>query len=261
MLLSEFVGSGQLFNLAIDRVSLGKASPYIAMALASYVVGHFISYISSLTIEKYGVWLYGRPSHYVLGDCAKGYFCVEGWREVFARCFVAFLVAPVVLMDHTIGWLFYMRDQFLRPLGTVTQKIIWARVNTILSQYSDQERVIFSGDCRSNEDIFRTVYHHAIEHTVAHRPRMQNYLALYGFCRAVSLVWVMWFWMILSYLLWCFASGGPCKLGVISGVIVMLSTGVAAYLMFCAFMKFYRRFAVEAFLAAVVSTKEQSASS
>ena len=33
----------------------------ILLTLLSYILGHFLAYVSSLTVEKFSIWLYGYP--------------------------------------------------------------------------------------------------------------------------------------------------------------------------------------------------------
>lgn len=40
----------------------------IFMTLISYVLGHLIAYVSSLTVEQFAIWLYGYPSDFLLKD-------------------------------------------------------------------------------------------------------------------------------------------------------------------------------------------------
>ena len=42
--------------------------------IVSYALGHLISFISSITIEKYGNWKYGYPSKTVIGYTKKSYW-------------------------------------------------------------------------------------------------------------------------------------------------------------------------------------------
>ena len=46
----------------------------VAFILFSYVFGHAINYLSTLTIEKYSIWSIGYPSKYLFGVKPECYF-------------------------------------------------------------------------------------------------------------------------------------------------------------------------------------------
>ncbi len=70
---------------------------------------------------------------------------------------------------------------------------------------------------------------------------MQNYVALYGFLRTICL---------LAILLWWFAlwSAFQSPHGGWVSTLDLLWTAILAYLLFMAFMKFYRRFSLEVYM-------------
>ena len=46
----------------------------IAFIIVSYVLGHIVNYLSTITIERYSIWSIGYPSKYIFGILPKGYF-------------------------------------------------------------------------------------------------------------------------------------------------------------------------------------------
>ncbi|MFA6712186.1 MAG: hypothetical protein WCS33_05715, partial [Candidatus Caldatribacteriota bacterium] len=40
----------------------------MAFVIISYVLGHALNYLSSLTIERYSIWSIGYPSRFILGE-------------------------------------------------------------------------------------------------------------------------------------------------------------------------------------------------
>lgn len=64
----EITGVSSLFYNLLDFVrSLGGENrswieDTIILTIASYVTGHFIAYLSSLTVEQFAIWIYDYPS-------------------------------------------------------------------------------------------------------------------------------------------------------------------------------------------------------
>ena len=81
-----------------------------------------------------------------------------------------------------------------------------------------------------------------MEHAPNHLPKMQNYVALYGFLRTITFLSVVLFWAVIIYSL-CDAF----SLGL--SVRLILGGFVLSYILFMAFVKFYRRFSLEAMIA------------
>lgn len=48
----------------INRIEIEKV---FVLIVVMYILGHIISYISSITIERYSIWSLGYPSRYLLG--------------------------------------------------------------------------------------------------------------------------------------------------------------------------------------------------
>lgn len=101
----------------------------------------------------------------------------------------------------------------------------------------------------SNMDFHRVVYHYEYEHQKNHAIKMDNYVALYGFLRAVTLI----FNCLFIYLLFIAISTIDCDASIDWKVVRLLSFMLLlSYLFFMGFMKFYRRFTLESFMCLVI---------
>ncbi len=84
---------------------LGSAEAYIPFVILAYIAGHLLSFLSSVTVERYSIWQVGHPSQYLLGRPAPGYFEVlepRGLRKVI-RLIGWILLLPVSLHDLIVG--------------------------------------------------------------------------------------------------------------------------------------------------------------
>jgi len=148
--------------------------------IVSYALGHLISYLSSLTIERFANYKYNYPSKYLLGltDKSTQYF-PKGvrWQITFFRIFLAAVILPVSVLDFILGKHFLFNRFYTKELDPYLIEVIKKKSLVLLSQlypdgYKDFE----------NHDFHRIISHYVYENTPGHQFKMTNYVALYGFC-------------------------------------------------------------------------------
>jgi hypothetical protein len=221
----------------------GHAELYVPFVLSAYVIGHFLSFVSSVTVERYSVWTLGYPSKYLLGQPYPSFFEVAPpkFLRTVGHTIGSLVLAPVSLLDLLLGRLLNVRDLYAKPLDPFLIETIKDKVTELVIELGLVETATEKGGLRSH-DYFRIAYHFAVENCPAHYPKMQNYVALYGFLRTVTLVLVMIFWLYVwhairhpssPYLDW------PLLIGI----------ALLTYTSYAAFIKFYRRFTLEALMA------------
>lgn len=93
----------------------------------------------------------------------------------------------------------------------------------------------------SNMDFHRVVYHCEYERQKTHAVKMDNYVALYGFLRAVALI----FNCLVLYLILTIDYDAFIDWKLVRLLNLML---LVSYLFFMGFMKFYRQFTLESFM-------------
>lgn len=233
------------FQDLAQRAGLERAEAYVPFVLFAYTVGHLISFTSSVTIERYANWAMGYPSKYLLGVKHQGYFHATQHpiRRVAIRLAVFLLILPISAMDLLFGRLLGMRNLYAKPLDKLLIEIIWRKVFSLMHKQGGLEDANQYGNAK-NSDFFRFAYHYAVEKAPNHLPKMQNYVALFGFLRNTALIFVLAFW--------------PMVFGVYKHMISWIELGslvVLAYLCFMAFIKFYRRFCLEALMAVAVTAE------
>lgn len=229
---------------------LGRPELYFPLILLAYVVGHILSFLSSITIEKYSTWLLGYPSRYLLGFEPKGFFDVKRprWTRIGVRLFVALLIVPVAAMDLILGVWLKMRLLYAKPLDPLLCDILKRKIRALAESEADEPDVF-----AKEGDFFRFVYHYALEHSKAHFAKMQNYVALYGLLRSLSLAAVIFFWVAVFLAL-------RQTLPVGFELLLPAVLALAAFVLYADFMKFYRRFSLEAMMALAVMYPPRSES-
>jgi hypothetical protein len=236
------------FHDLAAQAGFDNAEAYVPFVLFAYAIGHLLSFISSVTIERFSVWAMGYPSKYLLDVSHAGYFYSEKHPALRAiiRSAVFVLLLPISLMDLLLGRLCGMRDLYAKPLDNLLIQIIREKTYNLIRVVGGIKDPTELGKAHDT-DFFRFAYHYAVENAPHHLPKMQNYVALFGFLRNISIVAVIAFWL----------TAYAVKDGMITWFVLLPITAIS-YLFFMAFVKFYRRFCLEALMAtAVTHTTDQ----
>lgn len=237
----KILSSGRIDPSILSSLIFEKNEYYVPFVLFAYMLGHCLSFISSITIEKYSVWRYGYPSAYLFNVHPKPYFEVDKHRGIRTsyRSSVAIFILPVTLLDYVLGHCMSMHELYARSLDKDLVDLLEKKLARLVTTHDGQ----YSGV--GNTDWFRLAYHHVLENSEGHRPKLQNYVALYGFLRTATLNAVICFWAV-SFLVF-----KEIIIGITALIAVALAV-LAAFLLFMAFIKFYRRFTLEALMALAI---------
>lgn len=242
------------FGQAVDHFGLGAAETYLPFVLFAYMLGHFLSFLSSITVEKYAVWAYGYPSKTLLNIPHPGYWHMKervAQRKAI-RLLVGLLLAPVSVQDYLLGRKLGMRELYNRALDPLLVASLKSKLQALFTAVADVPNPAEYGSA-VDHDYFRFAYHYALEKASNHVQKFQNYVALYGLLRTITLVHVLLFWVSLVWLvveLWAQRLFGESAW---SEAFFCLATAlIACYCFYMAFVKFYRRFSLEALMAMAV---------
>ncbi|MGD0022674.1 MAG: hypothetical protein ABSC54_10270 [Smithellaceae bacterium] len=238
-----------VFEFLSKHCELTRSESYFLFIVLAYTTGHIFSFISSLTIERYSIWRYDYPSKYLLSFKYKGYFNVEDEpiyaRKILRAIFGFLILLPISYPEYVIGRVLNMRDLYAKRLDPLLEKLIWGKIRGLMYERSEVKDLNATGK-PSDQDFFRFVYHFVLENAPAHQPKMQNYIALYGFLRTLTFLSVLTFWLIFAS---CFGE----KLDVVYSVCLLTSTAFVGLILFLGFVKFYRRFSLEVLMALSVT--------
>lgn len=114
----KILSSGRIDPSILSSLIFEKNEYYVPFVLFAYMLGHCLSFISSITIEKYSVWRYGYPSAYLFNVHPKPYFEVDKHRGIRTsyRSSVAIFILPVTLLDYVLGHCMSMHELYARSL-------------------------------------------------------------------------------------------------------------------------------------------------
>lgn len=242
-------------NIFID-ISFTSAIFFIVF---SYILGHIISYTSSLTVEKFSLWCYGYPSEFLLDQRRNTGFwssfittsgtTLNSLRQLISsndsfvltiithtliKILVSTLLLPISLGVILCNFL-HFKEYIVRPLDKFIISAIYKKLEGLLLMlglHSDKTNV--------ESDFIKIIYHYYIHksNNGILMQKLNNYVALYGFLRSLALS--LDILTIFSYIM-TFLSDNI-------SVLIPITFNIFAFIVFLAYIKFYRRYSLEIFM-------------
>lgn len=227
-------------------ISWNDTIPYTVL---SYVVGHFISYFSSLTVEPFLIWSYGYPSVFLLkNNYNKKFFDVnstlgKNWT-IFWKSLVCMVIFPIALASLFFGKLLRFNVYVLKPLDQYLRDSIEKKMELLLEYLS-----LSSSSQNERGDIHRIIMHYCYENYKNHIPKYDNYVALYGFLRSLSFLFscIFIYGLIIELLTLNIHSSIDWF-----AIIVLIILFCVTYVFYLGFVKFYRRYTLENLMSITV---------
>lgn len=238
--------------------------------IVSYALGHLISFISSISIEKYGNWKYGYPSKTVIGYKKKSYWILKkrplNWEQDqflyetetnrssrnlrnIGRTFLIIVLLPLVIVELLFGTLLNFKNFYSKGLDSYLMNTIKRNALLLLNSEGLSNTYIMTNNDLKEIDFNRIVHHYAFENSNQHQFRMVNYVALYGFLRNLVLTFVISFWYCFVVSLKTIKSDLSVNWNAIWINLLLMSLSFVAFM---AYMKFYRRYTLEGLMLIVV---------
>lgn len=237
-----------LENLLNSMPSL-KLESIVLVLILSYSAGHILSFLSSITVEKYSVWRYGFPSRNLLKmKIPKFRSHFKTFHGFFWGIIIIILLLPTVFLDLILGNYLGFKIFYGRPVDEALAKFITFKINKLVEILGVTKENGFNTGEGSNSDFFRIVQHYTYDNSKNHQSKFSNYVALYGFLRTMTFIMNILFWYLIIHLI-LFKNFNIMSLALISFF------SAISYIFFMAFMKFYRRYTLEGFMV-LVADKE-----
>ena len=216
-----------------------KTEGILIFLILSYVFGHLLSYVSSITIEKYAVWKYGYPSKYLLDINTNKYWTgAKRFHSIFWRISLIFILLPTVILDFILGHYFGFKIFYSSKLDPMLVKLIKMKINCLAEKIGMNSETGFQSGEANVSNFNRIILHYTYENSKNHQSKLSNYVAIYGFLRTFTLITNVLFWYFIYHTL--FYGVFDLKFYLTITVISIIS-----YIFFMSFMKFYRRYTLE----------------
>lgn len=257
-----------LYNNDKEIIISGSIHIYAFTVILSYIVGHLVNYLSSITVEKYSIWKYGYPSHFLLRIDRPKYYKfreiedVKSWIKNTKNGYFTNILKTIKY--HLIS----SNNKFFNKVGCIRIRaffwrfclIIFLSPITLLDcligkvlglnlYYTNKlddslvrllnkklnKTLVDMGVNDNKLDFQRIINHYYYEKFTNHNNRLDNYVSLYGFLRGLSFVF-----------------STASILFIFENYVISIIFAFVAYIFYMAFMKFYRRFSLENFMCFLV---------
>lgn len=233
---------------SIDEANWGIG---VLFLIASYVFGHLLSFISSISVEQYSIWRYGYPSKYLLNLSDEKYWKFKGsFLKGFWRITMIVFIFPIAFLDYFLGNWFGFKGFYHKKIDDDLTRIIKIKINLLAKKIGITSKNGFKNGSGKNADFFRFVSHYTYENSINHQPKFNNYVALYGFTRTIALLLNVLFWYFLQHII-LYSTFDKLK------IIILIIIALMSYVFFMAFMKFYRRYTLEGLMVLAITDFEE----
>lgn len=223
--------------------------------ILAYTLGHILSFLSTLTIENFTVWMFGYPSKNLLNiHRTEKYFepkldsnnnikkSTTCWSYLLRLSLLVFL-APISISSLIAGkYLDLNNSVYKKSLKEPYIEFIKKKIESIFKKHKRQYQIDFVKD-----DYNKLLIHHSYNINQPHQPKLMNYVALYGFLRVISFNFNLLSVFILLQIL--FFSKDKLYINLKDEIsvdlIVFLISSFMAYISYLGYLKFYRRYTQE----------------
>lgn len=268
--------------------SIEKWELIVVFIILSYIVGHIVSYLSSVVVEYFATRMFGYPSAYLLKknspdehsrlcrkyfDTAKRavriirilrmFFVIikEGrvkWMVIIAqrksmrkenrtvlfivRIVIAIVMLPVSCSLLSLRYYKLWPQYIMKPLDDVLiDSINKAQKQLAVKLGMPEENV-------ERTDFHRVVMHYVYLHIHQCQRKTDNYVALYGFLRTMTLISCVIFDFLFMQQVGTIIRVGTDGVINVTAIVVLTMLFFVCNIIFMGFMKFYRRFTLENYM-------------
>lgn len=224
----------------------------VLVVVIAYIAGHITAYLSSRTIEYFTNAVMGYPSYYLLHvDKRHGIFReffqgANGWDvwKVIYRIVVFVILSPIAFFMIPKA----LRKFISRPLDDYVLNSIQTKLRELSTTLN-----LNVPDVNSKADYHRIVMHYVYLNIPQSQKKADNYVAIYGFLRAMTLIACLFSDYLLVTQVFAIDFSLPVNWqAIIMLVIVFLLTNI----LYMGFVKFYRRFTLENYMALLTEKKK-----
>lgn len=222
---------------------------FIPAVICCYLLGHILAIGSSAIIESYSKYSNGYPSFFLFNQKTTGYFDSETPVGNYGRLLLWVIILPISLLKLIMKDIFNIKMfNQAKPLPEPLKEAVFNKCKIILNEKIEVDVTKLNISEGIDGDYLRLLYHFVFEHSERHSNKLQNYVALYGLTRNVAFVFMLSFWLAVYH--WIAIDD------IKFNVIVCFS--VLSYIFYIGFLKFYRRFTLEAIMGASVYCEKSS---
>ena len=242
----------------------------VVIIVIAYILGHIMSYLSSVTIELFAKKVFGYPSEYLLKrgksrnwwgivkaffaseaqSSSKKWFMIKTALRFVLKVFIFLLLFPISFSTYTFSYIFDINGWIVRPLDEYLKSSLKLKEFRLANKLG-----ISHPDVNQECDYHRIVMHYVYLNIPNSQRKTDNYIALYGFLRSISFVFCMTFFAFGAYALTTVNCSEPFDLDLLIALSLFF---VLSYICFLGFVKFYRRFTLENYMAMLTAMQNEN---
>lgn len=233
-------------NLEIDQ--------YFVIIIISYIVGHILSFLSSVTVEIFSIWTLGYPSRYLLKFKFPGFWynIIKDKKplKILLKIIMIVFIFPVIVTDLIVRKIFQTTKLLGKSADDLTIALLEEKIPEFMeNRFNINKEKVYPLN-KDGNDFFNVIYHYCLEECTTHVSKMQNYVALYGFTRTMCFSIIMLIWIIIIS-----GFGDTFSINVI---IIVLFASIISGILYLNFNKFFRKFSLESFMAFLAKIEKKS---
>lgn len=239
-----------VFSIASTTANSNQLISFIPAVICAYLLGHVLAIGSSAVIEAFTNISNGYPSEFLFDVKAKSYFSAKKKRDNFGRLILWLIIFPISFLKLILkSWLRISMFNQAKSLPAPLRDDVFNKCILVLKTHIEVSGNEFDIERGIDGDYLRLLYHFVFENSERHAGKLQNYVALYGLTRNVSFVFILVFW----------ASAVSMYIGDIAfNPLLLIVLSSLSYAFYIGFIKFYRRYSLEAIMAISVFQKVDS---
>lgn len=266
--MGEITNIDNLRNLVRETQMEFNLEKSVIIIVIAYILGHIVSYLSSVSIELFAQKVFGYPSEYLLKrgrgknwwEMLRAFFASEAhssnriwaWIKTVLRfmmkVFIALLLFPISFSTFTFAYFFDINGWIVRPLDEYLKNTLKVKEFRLANRLG-----INHPDVNQECDYHRIVMHYVYLNIPNSQRKTDNYIALYGFLRSISFVFCSTFFAFGVYALTTINFSEPFDMGLLVTLSLFFTL---SYICFLGFVKFYRRFTLENYMAMLTAMPE-----
>ncbi len=223
----------------------------VLVVVLAYIAGHIVAYLSSVTIEYFANSTMEYPSYYLLHEGKnRSIFSVffqgkkgwTAWKKVY-RILLFIVLLPIFIFTIPKT----LRSFISRPLDEYV-------INSIQAKLMELSKTLNLNipDVNSKADYHRIVMHYVYLNIPQSQRKADNYVAIYGFLRAMALIACLFFDYLFVTQALTINLFMPINWDAVK---ILLIIFVLTNILFMGFVKFYRRFTLENYMALLTEKK------
>ena len=261
--IEDYFNIKNFISMFKDKVDVNWWESTVVVIVLAYIFGHIVAYLSSTIVEYFANRSFGYPSYYLLheGESSgmrmwRRYLRIWGryfkedknFGNILWRILVLIILFPVSFGILLLGIPLSIEKFIVRPLDEYVRNSIQNKLCSLSVKLG-----ISRPDVNSRADYHRIVMHYVYLNIPNCQRKTDNYVAIYGFLRAITLISCMFFDYLLGRQLMTvveFCSnervGGEVN---VNAILILLGMLVLCNVLFMGFVKFYRRFTLENYMA------------